>query len=259
MEIQFANIWQGPQNAGRILFAPAGGQITKLSNTPSEMAYQEGWLQLLDFGLAAFGVNKAVAGITADLNYSTLFASLRAFYLLTLGVELEQIANKMTTRFLQPFYNRRFFMKLTGKTIMDDELKERENQLLLKGGVIKVGELRKRYGLPHSERDNEWASMHPKEQGGREGAAPMGGQTGEDVARTGEDRDYSVEQNRPETGSTPGEGLGLNKSLAALGKIAGQEQVRKRFERQQAVLEREMTKGRAHPVYPNGRKTIPVS
>jgi hypothetical protein len=189
MEAQFQAIWGGPANAGRLIVVPGGAQLTTLSNMPKDMAYQEGWIQLLDFGLASFGVNKAVAGITTDLNYSTLFASLRAFYLLTLDPLLAKIARMYTMKLIKRFYNRSFGMRMKGKAINDDELKERQNNTLIKASAIKVGELRKDYGLPPSDKDDEWASLHPEQ--------PPGGQMGAKPPTGGEGRDAGVEQERP--------------------------------------------------------------
>ncbi len=257
LEAQFRNIWAGPQNAGQIITVPAGAKLERLSNTPAEMAYESGWMQLLDFGLAALGVNKAVAGMTDGITYATLYASLQAFYLMTLNPFLAKIAQKMTAGILKRFFNKRFACGLKGQSIKDDSIDGQVEQRLIGAGAIRIGELRKRNGLPPSEKDKEWAGAAPPGQGqpGAPGGAPPGGEAGGklpgllgELAGGGEEEDNDAEKSRPDNDEGEGSlGPRMNRKSRFAGMLP--EAHARRVAMIEARLEKAMSNGHARPAH----------
>ena len=247
LEDQLRAVYGGPENVGRIFMAPMGADVKKLSNTPAEMAYQEGWEQLVDFTMAACGINKAVAGMTGELNYATLFASIRAFYLFRLNPFLTKVGNVFSRKLLHPFYNRNFYLGLEGKSITDESLQEQQINTMGKLNLAKVGELRKLYKLPKSDRDEEWVGEGMQQGKGKSGQ----GQGGlEDMLRMSpQERDKQVEKQRPN--NSEGKGSQGPRGNGVMRPQDREEQLGKAFEKA-------FRNGHAKPVYPNGRKSVPV-
>ncbi len=245
MQAQFRAIWSGPANAGRLAIVPAGGTLSTLSNAPAEMAYTEGWLQLLDFALACWGLNRAVCGMTEGLTYATLFASLRAFYLMTLDPFLSKVAARLTRKLIWKHYDRRFGMSLKGKSITDDTVRDNKAKTLGQFGAIKVGELRKMYELGTSERDEEWVGA---------GAGGAQGMQDEVQRVQAESRDRDAERSRPENREGRGALGGRDSGRADARRFPGADaaaRVKARAERLGRRLEKAMTNG---TVMPAGRK-----
>jgi len=152
----------GPANAGKILFAPTGGDVEVLSHTPAEMAWTEGWDQLVSFALACFGVPKSVAGLSEDSSYANLYASIKQFYVLSLNPLLRKVAGHLTKHLLQEFFGAMLYLKLTGERIDQWEQDKEKIDIALKAGnLARVDELRKML---------EWEPL-----GGEEGKAFAGG------------------------------------------------------------------------------------
>lgn len=146
---QIEAVASGPTNAGKILFAPTGGDVSRISNTPAEMAWVEGWSQLVDFGLAAFGTTKSVAGMQSDDSFGSLTARLKQYDILSLGPHLRKIARKMTKNLIRPYFGDLLYMLLKAERIDDKDLLEKQLATnIAAGNVMKVNEFRKLRGLP---------------------------------------------------------------------------------------------------------------
>lgn len=260
LEAQIQAVWQGPQNAGRVVVAPAGAEVNTWGHTPSEMAYESGWTQLLDFGLSVFSVNRGVAGMTEGLTYATLFASLRWFYLFSLGPLLSKISQKLTRHLLHPFFDRAFTLEIQGKEITDDELVQKQLGTLIQGKAIRVGEMRKamnKLGFPiileESDRDKEWAGDQegkggPSGPGGAAGggqnplAALLGGQgqkqPGDSAEEQGDEDGNAMQRKRPK--NPQGQG-----ALGPRGPAPEREQksLHDRNEQMMSAIERHLSNG----------------
>ena len=81
---EFENEWQGAENTGRLFVATPGAKLEPWGAPPRDMEYHQGWDQLVSFVLAGMGITKPAAGMVEDSSYSTLFATLKQFHLLTL-------------------------------------------------------------------------------------------------------------------------------------------------------------------------------
>jgi phage portal protein BeeE len=145
---QLEALYTGPLNAGKILFNPYGTNITRLSSTPAEMAWQEGWSQLVDFILAAYGVPKSVAGLQDDVSYATLHSSLKQFYLFSLNPRLQKIGNKFNKHLVRPFFGSDLCLEITAQKITDEDLLERQLGTDAQVGARTLNEWRKVRGLP---------------------------------------------------------------------------------------------------------------
>lgn len=81
---EWENSFQGPQNSGKLIISPPGDKLEMFGNSPKDMDYKDGWDQLVSFVLAGLGITKPAAGMVDDNSYSTLFATLKQFHMLTL-------------------------------------------------------------------------------------------------------------------------------------------------------------------------------
>jgi len=143
LRVQLEALYAGPANVGKILFNPYGTTITKLSNTPMEMAWQEGWSQLVDFALACYGVPRSVASLQDAVNYATFFAALKQFYLLSLNPLLRKIAGKFNKHLVRPYHGPDLLLELIAQKITDEELLERQLANDDRVGLRTVNERRK--------------------------------------------------------------------------------------------------------------------
>lgn len=180
LEAQIQNVWQGPQNAGRLVVAPPGADVKTFGTSPKDMIYEQGWEQLRDFILAANKVNPAVAGMVKDMSYATLFAGLRWFYIFGLSPFLRRVQEHFTRHVLHPFFDRSFLLQLKGQAITDENIVAEQVGKLIQAKAIKFGELRSLYNklgfpmtLEKTDKDDEWVGA---EQGGAGG--PGGGLAG---------------------------------------------------------------------------------
>ncbi len=148
LRAQIEAVNAGPQNAGKILFNPYGTTITRLSNTPAEMAWQEGWAQLVDFVLASYDVPKSVAGLQDAATYATLFASLKQFYLLSLNPLLTKIAGRFNKHLVRPYFGPDLVLELRGQKITDEDLLEKQLANDAAVGARRLNEWRKVRELP---------------------------------------------------------------------------------------------------------------
>jgi phage portal protein BeeE len=143
---QLENLYAGPLGK-KVWLNPVGSKLTKINNTPTEMAWQEGWDQLVSMVLAAYGVPKSVAGLQDDVSYATLYSSLKQFYVLSLNPLLKKISDKFNKHLLNPYYGDDLYLDLKGQKITDDELLEKQLDTNIKAGNVQtVDEYRKLRG-----------------------------------------------------------------------------------------------------------------
>ena len=157
LRLQLEALYAGPNGAGRILFNPLGSKVTRVSNTPMEMAWQEGWAQLVGMAMAAYGTPNSVAGLQDSTSYATLFAALRQFYLISLNPLLRKIADKFSKHLIRPYFGEELYLLLTGQKITDEDLLERQLSNDDKVGIRTKNERRQLRGLkPVQGGDDQW-------------------------------------------------------------------------------------------------------
>src|SRR6516162_9381167 len=101
---QIEAVAAGPKNAGKILFAPTGGQVERASNAPKDMAWTEGWSQLVGFCLACFGTTKGVAGLEDESGFAGLIAKIKQYNTISLCPHLNSISRRFTKKIVQMFF-----------------------------------------------------------------------------------------------------------------------------------------------------------
>lgn len=227
---QLHALYAGPQNSGKLFIAPKGAKATTISTTPREMAWTEGWSQILDFVLAAFGTPKSVAGLQDTSSYATLYASLRAFTYLSLGPCLSQIGGGWTKHLIRPTYGRQFFLSVKPPEFRDESLIEQQLNTDLKYGGRLIKELRKLRGLDAlDEKKYPWVNDRAFQNAQ---ADPEGGkEPGPESAGGGMAEDPGVNNARPTNGA----------ALGSMGKSAMGDLLADR-------LERAKTNGHAFPI-----------
>lgn len=225
---QMEAVYAGPKNAGKIMFSPFGGKVTKLSTSPSEMAWTEGFDQLLSFILAAFGTPKSVAGMSDDTSYATLFASLKQYYILSLCPLLRKISGKITKHVLREFFGDLLYLTLTPERIDDRDLLEKQLSLDLQAGIRRKNEWRKLRDLPPipGPEGEEWVTAGGKGGEGEQGnplAAMIGKPNGKPREKPGgmdnepeelREEEGRMDQDRPRNEAGRG-ALGPRKSMSA--------------------------------------------
>ncbi len=208
---EWQRIYSGAKNAGKIVVTPPGAKINQFATEPEHMAYEEGWSQLADFILACYGVPKAIL-MSGDLNYATLFASLRQFSWLSLDPRCWKYGQGLTKHWIGPTYGDEYLLELQGKPIDDKQLTQQMVANAQKSGSLTHQELR---------RLNGWGDLDPKEHPWVLERAFAG--TGQEPAAADADqeRDPEVEASRPENnlgdGSLGPRGKGMHAYLAEQG------------------------------------------
>jgi phage portal protein BeeE len=96
--------YAGTENYGRPLVLTQGMTAKPWGVAAGSMGYESGWEQIRDFVLSLFGVPKGVIGITESTNYATLYAALKAFYLVTLRPDVQQISGHLTKFIARRFH-----------------------------------------------------------------------------------------------------------------------------------------------------------
>jgi len=118
---EFEAQFMGPENAGQLFVASPGAKLEQWGAYPKDMDYTAGWDQLVSFVMGGFGITKPAAGMIEDSSYSTLFASLKQFHLLTLKPLADRIAAKLT-RQLAPFFGPDLIIEIRLPRIDDHEV-----------------------------------------------------------------------------------------------------------------------------------------
>lgn len=143
---EFEAQMQGEINHGKLFVATPGARLEPWGQSVREMDYPHSWDQLVAFVLAGFGITRPAAGMVDDAAYSTLFATLKQLYVLTLDPQYNRIAQRLTRR-LAPFFGDNLIIEIRGKRIDDHDLRNQMISLGMQTGVLKKNEVRKMLDL----------------------------------------------------------------------------------------------------------------
>ncbi len=221
---EWENEFQGPENSGKIIVGTPGGRIENWGTSPKDMDYQSGWDQLVSFCLGGLGITKPAAGMIDDASYSTLFATLKQLYWLTLEPLVNRIAAKLT-RHLAPFFGEDLIVEIRCRRIDDHDVRNAEVGVGIQAMCITKNEVRKKLDLPPTKEKwgNEIAGIPtqpeaPPMQAGmgqeqmtpemmaqmeQEGQLQEGG-----VQGAPPEQDPDMEQGRPQAGNLAAGALG---------------------------------------------------
>ena len=180
LRVQWGNAFQGPQNAGNILFSPPGSRIETFGTSPRDMDFQAGWEQLMSFMLSGFGITKPAAGMIEDASYASLYATLKQLYWLTLEPMANKIAAKLT-RHVAPFFGDDLIVKIRCRRIDDHDIEFTKFDKGATGKCMTKNEGRKILGMAVT--DEPWGDEilgheDPPEQPGMPGMPGQEGQQG---------------------------------------------------------------------------------
>ena len=154
---EWSRLYSGPDNAGKIVVTPPGAKLSKFSTSPDDMAWQEGWSQLSDFVLACYQTPKAIAGMSGDLTYATLYAALKQFYLFSLNPLCRKVSDSLTKHLIRPNYGREFLLELVAQKIDDESLRQGRLSNDIKVGALTIAEYRREQGYDELDaRQNPW-------------------------------------------------------------------------------------------------------
>ncbi len=226
---QIEAVMAGPMNAGKILFT-TNTDVNTLSTTPKDMAWQEGWEQLIGFVLSGYGVPKSVSGMSEDTSFAQLFAALKQFHWITLEPLLQMIALAFN-KHLCPLFGPQYWLEIKPRRIDDPTIK----QAKANGFVVAKACTKNEYRLMLDEEptEEEWGEQIVGEPPPQQQAGAVGGQQSAVGSEQTADRRLltapgqrelhknPVEEDRPE--NEQGEGaLGPRKSLVgALASVNG--------------------------------------
>jgi hypothetical protein len=228
IHVEFENDHQGPENHGRLIVGTPGYQLDEWGRAPNEMDYQASWDQLMNFILGGgHGISKPAAGMVEDSSYSTLFATLKQLYLLTLEPDCDDIAEYLT-RHLAPFFGDDLIVEIKPKRIDDHDIDKMVCDTLAQNKAITKNELRKKMGFPPTPEPwgddiagdpsaNEQQQMQEQQQAA---AGPMAG-PGEELPEgvlpaEAKQEPAEVSQSRPKPGPLSAGALGPRKGLKSL-------------------------------------------
>ena len=217
--------FQGVENHGKLIVGSPGFKLEEWGRAPVDMDYQGGWDQLVSFVLGGMGITKPAAGMIEDSSYSTLFATLKQLYWLTLDPKCHRIGTKLT-RYLAPFFGKNLIVEVRCRRIDDHEVRGATLDRLMTGKAITKNELRTACEYPvtkekwgeeiagdpsEKEQEQQQQEMQVKQQQAEKG--PEGKRADVDTAGAGEEAEAERERNRVEKERpTPG-----NLSRGALG------------------------------------------
>lgn len=244
---QLELLYAGPENANKIVIPPAGWEFSQISTTPKDMAWTEGFMQLLDFVLASFGVPKAVAGLQDSSSYATLYASLRAFGYFSLGPIVGRIEARMNKDMIRPAYGREFGVRLVPPEFRDEQLEVNQLSNDLKSGAITYEEYRTRRKWSAIKepwtKDRVTANFVPQQPGAggeEEGGDPLESLVGGLLGGGDGGKDNSPESSGPRTNDP-----NVDNARPTVQKRNGHTNRVKVLER---LLERAKTNGHAMPI-----------
>lgn len=136
----FEKIYAGASNSGKALFLPPGAKASKISTTPDDMAWQEGWSQITDFVIACFQTNRAAVGMSGDLNFATLYASIKQVYWSKFEPRLEYFGQAFTKDYFDPYVGEDYFAEFELPRMDDETQKLAGLKLDLEAGVLTKGQ-----------------------------------------------------------------------------------------------------------------------
>ena len=159
---EFETAQQGPENAGQLFVSFPGAKLEPWGVRPEEMDYPQGWEQVSSFVLGGLGITKQAAGMIEDSSYSTLFATLKQLYWLTLEPICTRFASYIT-RHLAPFFGDGLIVEIRCKRIDDHDIKNTKLNLLMAAKAITKNEMRKECDFPLTRElwGNEVAGQEP--------------------------------------------------------------------------------------------------
>ncbi len=143
---QIEEFWANPMNRGKFLIIGGGAEATPWGHAPMDMAWQEGWEQLVSFILASYGVMKSVAGASDDATYAQLYAALKQFHLMTLNPLLHLISGAWN-KHLCPQFGPEYFVTIEPERIDDPTVRQGDEGHSIRIGDRTINEWRKQHGL----------------------------------------------------------------------------------------------------------------
>lgn len=191
---EFENSWQGTENHGRLFVSAPGSKLEPWGNSPKEMEFQQGWEQLVSFVLGGLGITKQASGMIDDSSYSTLFASLKQLYWLTLEPMANRLAKRLT-RTLAPFFGDDLIIEVRCKRIDDHDVTNGKIQVAMSAKAITKNEVRQELDMPTT--DEEWGNEIAGEesQQGQEQQPGMGEEQGVGGEEGGFDPEAFAQEN----------------------------------------------------------------
>lgn len=179
---EFEASQMGPENTGQLYVATPGAKLEPWGARPVDMDYQSGWDQLVSFALGGFGITKPAAGMVDDSSYSTLYATLKQLYWLTLEPKVNRIAAKLT-KFLAPFFGDDLIIEIRCRRIDDHDIQFSKIEKMMSAKAITKNEVRRELGYPLTSEEwgEEIAGTEPQPEmpggmpgmpGGMPGAMP---------------------------------------------------------------------------------------
>ena len=171
LRVEIENNFFGPENAGGLLAPPPGCSMTEWGMSPTEMDYPNSWAQMVDFILAGFGITKPAAGMVDDASYSTLFATLKQLYMLTLDPDFHD-TGRVLTHHLAPFFGDDLIVEIRGRRIDDHDINFSKADRLAAAKAGTVNELRKLLDLPVTE--EQWGEERLGQEAPLPGGLPPG-------------------------------------------------------------------------------------
>lgn len=231
---QLEDLFMGVENNGGLIVPPPGGKLEEFGTSPREMDYHNSWEQLVSFVMGGYGITKPAAGMIEDSSYSTLFATLKQLYWLTLDPKVNRIAAKLT-RHLAPHFGDNLIVEIRCKRIDDHDVKFTKMDKLIQANAITVNELRREMDMPLTQ--EEWGEERvglPTPPGQEMMEEPMMEEQNPDTEATGGavqelqnvmdgQEEKEIENERPRSGMNEG-ALGpmkLPKSLYQAARLNG--------------------------------------
>ena len=162
IKAEFETSQMGPDNSGQLFVSYPGAKLEQWGNRPIDMEFQQGWDQLSSFLLGAFGITKPAAGMVEDSSYSTLYATLKQLYWLTLEPKCRRFSSQLTRR-LAPYFGDGLIVEITTKRIDDHDVKLAKLSFLMSAKAITKNEARKECEFPLTQEmwGNEVAGEPP--------------------------------------------------------------------------------------------------
>ena len=227
IKADFEETQMGPENYARLFVAAPGTKLEEWGTRPVDMDYPAGWDQLLMFVTGAgFGTPKPIVGMLSDVNYATLYATMKQFHLLTLQPKCNRIAAKIT-RQLAPFFGENLILEIRVQPIHDHEVVKAKVDTLISAGAVTKNEVRKEFDMPVTKElwGEEIAGTVAAESGEMSNAllkskdvpALIDPETNEVVSdRTAQGEVGEVERSRPKPGNLGRGSLGPRKTFEVL-------------------------------------------
>ncbi len=124
MAVKLNQKYAGPDKSKKIMLMSAGTEVTKLSQTPEEMAYETGFDQLRD---AVMALHSVPAGMVNSPSYATLYAAIKQCTMFAVQPLLSLVAGEDTEQ-LAPEFGDGITVEMTAAAVDDPEMLERQLQ-----------------------------------------------------------------------------------------------------------------------------------